>query len=185
MRLKQARVAPVTPDTWSAEQQQVLEPFHTQGQLYNVIATIGNNPEALRAFLAWGSYVLRRTALEPREREIIILRVGHLCRSDYEWAQHVRLARSVGMTTEEIAAIRVGAGADLWDARARTLLTATDELQREHFVSDSTWGALTAFMSPRQCMDVVFIAGHYVQVCMMLNTFGVQLDPGLVSGSDH
>jgi len=28
-------------------------------------------------------------------------------------------------------------------------------------------------------MDVVFTAGHYVRVCMVLNTFGIQLDPGL------
>jgi len=27
-------------------------------------------------------------------------------------------------------------------------------------------------------MDVVFTVGQYTQVSMMLNTFGVQLDPG-------
>ena len=140
---------------------------------------MGHNPDALRAFLAWGSYVLRRTQLVPREREILILRVGHLCNSGYEWAQHVRLARLVGVSEDEIAAVRVGPTAALWNTRVRVLLEAADELQQDHFVSDPTWLALRTLLSPRQCMDVVFVVGHYVQVCMMLNTFGVQLDPGL------
>ena len=40
------------------------------------------------------------------------------------------------------------------------------------------WSALKAHFSERQCMDVVFTAGQYTQVSMMLNTFGVQLDEG-------
>jgi 4-carboxymuconolactone decarboxylase len=33
-------------------------------------------------------------------------------------------------------------------------------------------------------MDLVFIAGHYTQVCMMLNTFGIQIDTGLSADPD-
>jgi hypothetical protein len=33
-------------------------------------------------------------------------------------------------------------------------------------------------------MDLVFIVGHYTQVSMILNTFGIQLDPDLVADPD-
>ena len=38
--------------------------------------------------------------------------------------------------------------------------------------------------SERQLMDIVFVVGHYTQVCMLLNTFGVQLDPVLRADPD-
>jgi len=57
-------------------------------------------------------------------------------------------------------------------------LKATDELHHTYFISDATWARLRAHFNEKQCMDVVFTAGQYTQVSMMLNTFGVQLDPG-------
>jgi hypothetical protein len=33
-------------------------------------------------------------------------------------------------------------------------------------------------------MDLVFVVGHYTQVCMILNTFGIQLDAGLSADAD-
>ena len=46
-------------------------------------------PKAAKGFFAWANYVLsRRNDLPPREREIVILRIGFLCKSGYEWTQH-------------------------------------------------------------------------------------------------
>lgn len=66
----------------------------------------------------------------------------------------------------------------LWSDADRALLAACDDLHARQFISNETWSALAAHFSERQCMDVVFTAGQYTQVCMMLNTFGVQLDEG-------
>ncbi len=57
-------------------------------------------------------------------------------------------------------------------------MRAADELVGDHFVTDATWAALSAELSPEQCMAVVDDGGQYTQVSMMLNTFGVQLDEG-------
>ena len=59
-----------------------------------------------------------------------------------------------------------------------TLLAATDDLNRDHFVSNPSWTELSKHYSERQCMDVVFTAGQYTQVSMILNSFGIQLDDG-------
>jgi 4-carboxymuconolactone decarboxylase len=181
MRLTEPRIAPLAPSEWTDEQRAALEPFSQRGQLYNIFSTLGRNPDALQAFLAWGSYVLRRSQLSPRERELLILRVGFLCDSSYEWAQHVRLAKHAGMTEEEIGRIRRGPDEPDWTSSERVLLRAADELHSSHFVSDETWRSMRAFLSERQCMDVVFVVGHYTQVCMILNSFGIQLDAELLS----
>ena len=57
------------------------------------------------------------------------------------------------------------------------MLRATDDLTRDHHVCDASWAAL-AFMTDKQKMDLVMTVGQYTQVSMMLNSFGVQLDPG-------
>lgn len=183
MRLKSPRIEPLKQSDWTDEQRAVLEPFAKQGRLYNVFTTLGHNPTALQAFLAWGGYVMRKTQLNARERELLILRVGYLCKAGYEWAQHSRLGKDAGLTDAELACIKVGPSSH-WNERDRLLLQACDELHRNYFVSDATWSALLERFDRQQCMDLVFIVGHYTQVCMMLNTFGVQLDEGLEPDRD-
>jgi len=179
VRLSEARIAPVPESEWTDEQRTVLEPFVAQDRLYNIFTTLAHNPKALRAFLVWGTYTLTQSSLAPREREIVILRTGFLCKAGYEWAQHVRIGKRAGLTDSEIADIKIGPDAPSWTAHDAVLLRAVDELQQGRFISDATWKALRAFLTPQQCMDLVFIAAQYTQVSMILNTFGVQLDSDL------
>jgi len=184
MRLSEPRIAPVPEPEWTDEQRKVLEPFVSQGRLYNIFTTLARNPKALRAFLAWGTYTLNHSSLNGREREIVILRTGFLCKSGYEWAQHVRIGKRAGLTDAEIAKIKIGGHAPGWSTADAALLRAADELHRDHFISDATWKALSGFLSEQQRMDLVFLVGQYTQVSMILNTFGVQLDEGLTLDSD-
>ena len=65
-----------------------------------------------------------------------------------------------------------------WSAADAALIRASDELHKDQFISDATWKALSEHFTEKQRMDVVFTTGQYTQVSMMLNSFGVQLDPG-------
>jgi alkylhydroperoxidase family enzyme len=184
MRLLSPRIAPLPPDQWDDAQRKVLEPFAQRDQLFNIYTTLGHNPDALTAFLAWGSYVLRRSSLPARARELVILRVGYLCRSGYEWAQHSRLGKQVGLTDVELQRVKLGSQSTDWNSADRLLLVAVEELHRDHFIADATWEALRRQLSQQQCMDLVFVVGHYTQVCMILNTFGIQLDGNLNADPD-
>jgi alkylhydroperoxidase family enzyme len=119
------------------------------------------------------------STLVPRERELLILRIGWLCQAEYEWGQHVRFGREAGLTNEEIARIKEGPDAPGWAPFDATLLRAADELHAEAFISDATWAALSERYHTQQLMDVVFTVGQYNMVSMALNTFGVQLDKGV------
>ena len=119
------------------------------------------------------------STLVPRERELLILRIGWLCQAEYEWGQHVVFGREAGLTDEEIARIKEGPDADGWDPFDATLLRAADELHADAFISDDTWAALSERYTTQQLMDVVFTVGQYNMVSMALNSFGVQLDNGV------
>ena len=185
MRLTTPRVAPVPPDDWTEEQREIAAPMLARGPMLNIFRTLLAHPAAAKAFLVWGGYILgRKSTLPPREREIVILRTGLLCRSGYEWTQHVPIARRVGVTDEEIARIKLGADAPGWSAADAALLRATDDLHREQFVTEPAWVELARHFGERQRMDMVFTVGQYTQVSMLLNSFGVQLDEGQVLDPD-
>ena len=179
MRLSKPRIVPLDLDRIDAAQEAALAPVR-EGRLgvLNIFRTLAHAPKALTAFLGWGSYILsRRNALPPRERELAILRTGFNCGAGYEWTQHCAIGLEAGLTELEIGAIKQGPGEPSWNAIDRAILSACDELTRDFFVSDATWEAL-APLGDKARMELVMTVGQYTQVSMMLNSFGVQLDPG-------
>jgi 4-carboxymuconolactone decarboxylase len=177
MRLTQPRFAPLSDAEMTPEQDEALKDFRP-GPVLNIFRTLARAPKALTRFNAWGGYVLsRRNDLPAREREIVILRTGYLCKSGYEFTQHTRIGLQAGLTEAEIANIKAGADAG-WSAADAALIQATDELHSDQFIGEATWAALGQHFTDKQRMDVVFTTGQYTQVSMILNTFGVQLDAG-------
>ena len=162
MRLTKPRVAPVPAESWTEEQREIVAPMLARGPIINIFRTMLTHPSAARAFLTWGGYILsRKNTLPPREREIVILRTGFLCRSGYEWTQHVPIGQRAGLTDEEIARIKLGADAPGWNAADAALLRAVDDLHREQFVTEPVWAELTKHFEERQRMDLVFTVGQY------------------------
>lgn len=176
MRTTTPRIAPLTDAEFNDEQKEMLAPMG--GRVLNIFRTLVREPKAFKGFLAWGNYVLsRRNALPEREREIVILRTGYLCKSGYEWTQHVIIGKRSGLSDDEIGRLKKGAEAG-WSAADAALIRASDELHKDQFISDPTWAALGKHYTQKQCMDVVFTVGQYTQVSMILNSFGIQLDEG-------
>ena len=179
MRLAKPRIAPLSDAELAPEQsERIAKSRQPDGSILNIFRTLVRVPDAYRAFMWWGGYILSRNSLSPRDREIAILRVGWLCKSGYEWTQHHRIGLASGLNADEIERIKSGAGAEGWSSAERALLTAVDDLNRDHFVSNPAWATLAKHYSERQCMDLVFTVGQYTQVSMILNSFGVQLDKG-------
>lgn len=180
MHLKQPRLSPLALDSLTPDQSAALARATLPGRPpLNIFRTFARAPEALNAFLGWGSYILsKQNSLPGRERELVILRMGFLCGSGYEWTQHVPIGQRAGLTDAEIAAIKTGAGAPNWSAADAALIRACDDLHARQCISDENWATLKAHFSERQCMDTVLTAGQYTLVSMLLNSFGVQLDEG-------
>lgn len=190
MRLSQARIAPLSDaeleqDRLDEDQKSALEPYFASGRVFNIFRTLARAPKALKRFNQWGGYILSaRNELPSRERELVILRTGWCCRSGYEWAQHRAIGLRCGLTDVEIENIKRDIREGDWSELDGALLQAVDDLVSDHFVSESIWNALSKHLTQKQCMDVVFTVGQYTQVSMMLNSFGVQLDEGLLADSD-
>ncbi len=174
MRLEKPRVQPLPDSELAPEIRESLG----DGPILNIFRTLANHPKLMKRWLVFGNHVLAKSTLGAREREIVILRIGWLCRAEYEWAQHVVIARASGVTEEEIERIADGPDAEGWSERDRLLLRAADELHADQFVTDATWDGLCQHYETQPLIDLVFTIGQYTLVSMALNTLGVQLEPG-------
>jgi len=187
VRLKEPRIKPLTESEWTEEQRKILTPLKRDGRTLNIFATGARHPKMMQAWLPFAFYVLRESTLPPRDREILILRIGWLCRSEYEFGQHTLMGKSAGLSPEEISRIPEGPNASGWDPFEATLLRAADELHSDAFITEATWNALAKRYDEKQLMDLIMTVGQYNMVSMVLNTLGVQLDegvPGFPSGKD-
>jgi len=179
MKLDKPRLDPIQLEDWTDEIKKTLQPNVDKGTVFNIFKTLAHHPDLFRRWLVFGNHVLFKSTLPPRERELIILRIGWLCEAEYEWGQHVLIGKETGLTAEEIDRIKAGPNARGWSEADKLLLQATDELRKDAFVTDSTWQGLTKHFDKKQLMDIVFAVGQYNLVSMALNTLGVQLDDGL------
>jgi alkylhydroperoxidase family enzyme len=183
VRLKEPRIKPLAESEWTEEQQQMLKRRRSPdggGQVANIYTTLANHPKMAEKWIdGFPTYVFRESTLPARDREILMLRIGWLCWCEYEFGAHTRIAKSVGLTDEEIKRITEGPKAAGWDLFDATLLQAVDELHADAFITDATWNALAKRYNKQQLMDVVATVGQYNMVSMFLNSLGVQLDAGM------
>lgn len=178
MRLSEPRVKPLTPPEWDDDTREVMSRVEQDGRALNIYRTLAHHPKLLKRWSVFGGHVLYRSTLPARERELLILRTGWICRSEYEWSQHVVIGEAAGITGEEIARIKEGPDAGGWSREDAALIRAADELHNDSFISDATWQELSNRYDTKQLIDVVFTVGQYHLVSMALNTLGVQLEAG-------
>jgi 4-carboxymuconolactone decarboxylase len=179
MRLTKARVEPLPETEWTPEIREILPRGVGNGKVLAIFTTLARHPKLLKRWLVFGNHVLFKSTLGARERELAILRIGWLCRSEYEWGQHTVIGRAVGLEDDAIKRVIAGPDAAGWTPLETAVLRAVDELHADSMISDATWAALSQHYGVEQLLDLVFAVGQYTLVSMALNTLGVQLDDGI------
>jgi 4-carboxymuconolactone decarboxylase len=174
--LHHPRIMPVPEDQWISEQRMIMEVLAPYQRKLNVYRTLIRHPALAQHYLVFLRYILSKSTLPPRDRELVILRVGWQCQSEYEWSRHNLLARRIGLTDKEINHIIEGPTAPNWSSFDAILLQAVDELHEHAYISDGTWNNLAQHYTTQQLMDLVFTVGQYTLLSMALNSFSVQLD---------
>ncbi|GAH07835.1 unnamed protein product, partial [marine sediment metagenome] len=148
---------------WDEDARKLIDGFKkiSKGPVTNIMATLANYSKLYNRWRVFGNHVLFKSSLPPRDREILILRIGWLCQAEYEWGQHVIIGKRAGLNDEEIIQIIEGPNAKGWDQFDATLLRAVDELYTDSFITDTTWQKLAVKYNEHQLIDLVFTVGQY------------------------
>ena len=142
----------------------------------HLFTTLGQHRLLFLAFLPYSGVLLNWGKLPKRDKELVILRVGHLRASEYELQQHRRLARSRGVDQALQDKIFAGPTAEGLTDRQRALLQSVDEFVTDRNVCDETYAALSEHLDREQIIEFCALAGHYDAIAGTLATLRVPMD---------
>jgi alkylhydroperoxidase family enzyme len=117
-----------------------------------------------------------QSKLEPRIRELAILRVAWRTRSGYEWSQHRRMGSDEGLSEAQLDALPDEPSSAVWSPAERAVLMAADEMIDAFAVSDETWAALTSSFETAPLFELLFVIGGYLCLATVLNSIGLRGD---------
>lgn len=172
------RIPPLDPADRDETVRALLEGVGAVGSELNVFTTLVRHPKLFRRWSAFGGTLLLAGRLPPRDRELLILRTAWNNGCEYEWGQHVQIARDAGIDAEIDRVIEGPAAAGLAPFDA-VLLQAADELHRDSVIGDGTWARLRERYDEHQLIEVPMVVGHYALLGYTLNSLGVQREDGI------
>jgi alkylhydroperoxidase family enzyme len=187
------RIPPLPPEEWGDDVRAGLAALRPAGATQelkrpadaprglNVLGTLAQHPTLMHAYHAFNGHILYTSSLDARQRELLILRVAARRGAEYEWRQHVHLAKGAGFSDDEIERIAEGPNAPDWSTLDAAMLRAVDELIADAEITDGTWAELAAELDRHQLMDLVFTVGAYDLLAMAFKSFGVELDDDLAA----
>jgi 4-carboxymuconolactone decarboxylase len=169
-----ARIPYTDPQTASVEVREALDALPA----LNIFAMLAHAETALVPYLTLGGVLLTQLALDPKLRELAILLVAAHTGAEYEWIQHVGIAKALGIDDEQIAAVQRGdLQATCLDPDARILLRFTHEVLQQPRADDDTFAALRDHFPPRQIIELLLVIGNYHMLARIMTTLDIDLDP--------
>lgn len=145
------------------------------GRPVNLYRALGNHPALVAAWTEFAN-AIRHDSRTPRSlRELMILRVGQLTKSEYEWAHHLRMARRAGVREAQIEALGQWRASAEFDARERAAIALADAVTACN-VTDEVHAECRKHFDEAQYVELSLTAGFYALVVRMLDALRVELD---------
>ncbi len=150
-----------------------LSLFRVLLQNERVAGAIGN---LLQALLVDG-------VLDPRLRELVVMRLAWRYGAEYQWSHHWRISRGAyGIPADDLLAVRDPIRPDGFSAAERAALKATDEMMDDHRIGTATWADLREHLpSEAERVELVVLIGTYLFFPCMLNALHVPLEESMRS----
>lgn len=142
----------------------------------HLFTTLGQHRLLFLSFLPYSGLLLNWGKLPKPDKELVILRVGHLRHSEYELQQHRRLGRSRGVDHALQERIFTGPDAEGLTDRQRAMLRAVDELILRRDLSDAAWLELAAHLTKQQMIEFCALATNYDAIAAMLAALRIPMD---------
>lgn len=149
----------------------------------NIFRMIAGSGASFVPFMALINAYLNDGILDAELRELVILRVGHLCHSPYELHQHVRVSRVLGLSEARIAATREALPSPHFSDAENAALALADDLTanvkgKAHLVE-----AVRKHLGDAGTQELIIIIGVYLLVCRYLETLEIEIEDKDIEGS--
>jgi hypothetical protein len=96
----------------------------------------------------------------------------------YAWVQHTAIARTVGVTQGQIAALeRREIPLDVFNVPERVTFAFADEVVDAARVKDATFAAVPRLFSTREVLELLLLIGYFRTICGVMTTLAVAEEP--------
>ena len=147
--------------------------------VYRVLA---HNPTVLNVVATQIQTLIRKNSLPHRLRELVIMRIGWVTGSVYEWTSHWRICMELGIPPEDVLAVRDWQSSQRLSAADRAVLQAADETLAGKTISDATWAAITPHVTvPGQQVELVIDIANWIFASIFLRNLKIPLEDGVVA----
>ena len=145
----------------------------------NLHKLLVNSPDMARAFNGVGGFIRFKSKLDPRLRELAILQVGWLEKSEYEFTHHVKIGKEFGVTDEDIQGLflETEGKASKLEPLAKAILKGAREMVRDIGMSDATFAEIEKHLSNEHMTDLVLTIAFYCAVVRVLATMKIDNEP--------
>ena len=144
-------------------------------EVLNLYQVLGNQPNALEAFLGMSRYIRDDSSLRPEMREIAILATAKALDQGYEVAHHRGAALRAGIARGKIDSILAGASGDL-EPVERAVVAYALQVALERSVDDATFAELKSYLSDAEIVDLVLTVAWYHLCAAVLGPLRVELE---------
>jgi alkylhydroperoxidase family enzyme len=156
--------------------------LHEPTARLNIFRTLLHRPRTAKAISDLLLSLLFDSEIGHRRRELIIMRIGWVTGSEYEWTQHWPLAQKIfECSADELLAVRDWRAADCFDEVDRAVLTATDELLDTGDLCDETWRVCFEGLGRDAAIEMVAAIATWLLVSKLARGLRVPLEEGVES----
>ena len=147
--------------------------------VYRVLA---NNPTVLNVVATQIQTLIRKNSLPHRLRELMIMRIGWVTGSVYEWTSHWRICMELGIAPEDVLAVRDWQTSARLSAADRAALQATDETLAGKTICDETWAEITQHVTVAgQQVELVVDIANWVFASILLRNLRIPLEDDVMA----
>ena len=144
----------------------------------NVYRALANAEKVFTGWMLAGRAALTSPVLPIRLRELVVLRTAYLMDCPYELGQHRDVARTAGLSSDEIDAITSESDwqAGHFNVTDTAVLQLTTELLTTRGVSATVLDRVHQALGSEATVEVLMVINRYSGLALMLNALEVDLD---------
>jgi len=162
---------------------QVVDIVDAQGRLEGPFNALLMHPKIGMAVQGVGAALRYGSTLSHRQREIAILEIARLERSEFEQYAHERLGRAFGLIELEITALATGLDCNSFGADELIVREIVTALRRDRQLDDDLFNRALALLGYENLADVVVLVGYYQLLALGLSVWQTPLpSEGLTDG---
>jgi alkylhydroperoxidase family enzyme len=148
----------------------------------NIFNMMAHAESCLKPVMKVGGTLLGKLKLDPLLRELCLLHAVNLVGGEYEWVQHDPIARDLGASDAQMAALRIKNDcADCFSPAEQAALQFTREVVLDVRASQAALASARTHFSDREIVELIILSGFYTMLARLTETLGVENDPPMGS----